>query len=38
MAWTKREQPEVTINADMVFVGYGWLRPSTTGMITRAWM
>ena len=27
MAWTKREQPEVGINADMVFVGYGVVAP-----------
>ena len=27
MAWTKREQPEVGINADLVFVGYGVVAP-----------
>jgi len=27
MAWTKREQPEVGIDADMVFVGYGVVAP-----------
>ena len=27
MAWTRREQPEVSINADMVFVGYGVVAP-----------
>jgi Zn-dependent M28 family amino/carboxypeptidase len=27
MAWTKREQPEVSINADLVFVGYGVVAP-----------
>ena len=27
MAWTKREQPEVSVNADMVFVGYGVVAP-----------
>ena len=27
MAWTKREQPEVGINADVVFVGYGVVAP-----------
>jgi len=27
MAWSKREQPEVAVNADMVFVGYGVVAP-----------
>jgi Zn-dependent M28 family amino/carboxypeptidase len=27
MAWTKREQPEVSIDADLVFVGYGVVAP-----------
>jgi len=27
MAWTKREQPEVSVDSDLVFVGYGVVAP-----------